>query len=92
MFFYVYVLESSVDGKRYIGYTANLERRIEEHNNGKSIATKFRRPFLLVYYEACLNSADAKRRENYLKTHQGRKLLDLRLQEYKRSKALVAGC
>lgn len=43
MFFYTYILESLKDGKHYTGYTVNLKRRLEEHNQGKSFATKFRK-------------------------------------------------
>ena len=84
MFFYTYVLKSIKDSKLYIGYTNNLKRRVEEHKKGKSFATSFRLPFKLIYYESCLNEQDAKRREHYLKTTQGRRFLGLRLQEYKR--------
>lgn len=91
-FFYVYVLESLKDFERYIGYTQNLKKRLEEHKKGLSFATKFRLPFKLIYFEGCLNQKDAKRRENYLKTTQGRRFLGLRLQEYKRQqKAFGAG-
>jgi putative endonuclease len=90
MFFYVYVLESLKDGQRYTGYTHNLKRRLEEHNQGKSFATKFRLPFKLIYFEGCLYSEDAKRRENYLKTSQGRKFLGLRLIHYKSVKPALA--
>ncbi len=45
MMYYVYVLRSLKDSKFYIGYTKNLEKRLNEHNNGKVIATKFRYPF-----------------------------------------------
>ena len=83
-FYYVYVLESLKDSNRYIGYTKNLKKRIEEHNKGLSFATKLRLPFKLIYFEGCLNMQDAKRRENYLKTTQGRRFLGLRLLEYKR--------
>lgn len=82
--FYVYVLESQKDRERYIGYTANLKKRLEEHEKGLAFATKFRLPFKLIYYEACINESDAKRREHYLKTTQGRRFLGLRLQEYGR--------
>jgi putative endonuclease len=85
-FFYVYVLESFKDDKRYIGYTNNLKRRIEEHKKGLSFATKFRLPFRLIYFEGCLNEEDAKRREHYLKGTQGRKFLGLRLIQYQRQK------
>ncbi len=91
MFFYIYVLESLKDGDRYIGYSSNLKRRLEEHKNGKSFSTKFRLPIKLIYFEGCLHSEDAKRRERYLKTSQGRKFLGLRLIEYKHSKAFGSG-
>ncbi|PIZ87327.1 MAG: excinuclease ABC subunit C [Candidatus Nealsonbacteria bacterium CG_4_10_14_0_2_um_filter_40_15] len=86
IFFYVYVLESLKDGKRYIGYTNNLKKRIEEHKKGLSLATKFRLPFKLIYFEGCLNQDDAKRREDYLKGTQGRRFLGLRLIRYQRQK------
>jgi len=86
VFFYVYVLESLKDGKKYIGYTNNLKRRIEEHKKGFSFATKFRLPFRLIYFEGCLNEEDAKRREHYLKGTQGRRFLGLRLIQYQRQK------
>ncbi len=86
MFFYVYVLESLKDGNRYIGYTNNLRKRIEEHKKCLSFATKHRLPFKLIYFEGCLNQDDAKRRENYLKSSQGRRFLGLRLLQYKRRK------
>ena len=82
LFHYVYVLESVKDKKRYIGYTNNLRKRLEEHRKGYSLATKLRRPFTLVYFEGCLDQHDAKRREGYLKGTQGRRFLGLRLMEY----------
>jgi putative endonuclease len=91
MFFYVYVLQSLLDSQWYIGYTTNLRRRIEEHEKGKSFATKFRSPFRLIYFEGCLHSEDAKRREHYLKTTQGHKFLGLRLTCHKRAQALGSG-
>ena len=89
--FYAYVLESLKDGNLYIGFTSNLKRRIEEHKRGYNFSTKFRLPIKLIYYEACLNERDAKRREQYLETTQGRRFLGLRLLEYKRSRAFVTG-
>lgn len=86
LFHYVYVLESLIDGNHYTGYTKNLKRRLEEHQNGLSFATKFRRPFRLIYFEGCLNEKDAKRREHYLKSTPGRRFLGLRLIQYKRNK------
>ncbi|MBI3627409.1 MAG: GIY-YIG nuclease family protein [Candidatus Sungbacteria bacterium] len=89
VFSYTYALESMKDKKRYIGYTPNLRKRVEEHKRGYSVATKFRLPFELVYYAACLNQDDAKRREHYLKGTQGRRFLGLRLKEYTRRKTAL---
>lgn len=86
MFFYIYVLESLKNGERYIGFTSNLKRRLEEHKKGQCFTTKFMLPFKLIYLEGCTHSEDAKRREKYLKTHQGRKFLGLRLIKYKHSR------
>lgn len=86
MFFYTYILESLKDGKRYIGYTNDLKRRLEEHEKERSFSTKSRLPFRLIYFEGCLDEEDAKRRERYLKTTQGRRFIGLRLLEHGRKK------
>ena len=83
---YVYVLLSYKDGELYVGLTVDLQRRLKEHNAKKSFSTKCKAPFTLIYAEACLNIKDALRRERYLKTTQGRRLLKLRLKEFFKSK------
>ena len=82
LFYYVYVLESMKDGKRYIGMTTDLRRRFREHQDGKSFATKTRRPFSLIYYEAGKSYVDASNRERYFKTTGGRRALAKRLSDY----------
>jgi len=67
--FYVYVLKSKKDGKCYIGSANDLKRRLEEHNSGKVVSTKNRRPLMLVYYEAFRSEKDARRREQTLKNY-----------------------
>ena len=79
MFFYTYVLISLVDNKLYIGWTNDLKNRFAEHNNGKTGSTKVRRPFKLVYYEACLSKEKAIAREKTLKTGFGRKYIKDRI-------------
>lgn len=80
--YYVYVLKSKKDGQFYVGYTANLKNRLEMHNKGKVESTKHRRPFELVYYEACLNKEDALHREKYLKTTYGKRYIRNRTRRY----------
>ena len=65
--FYVYILKSLKDNNLYIGSTNDLRRRIKEHNLGKAFATKTRRPFILLYYEAYRSENDARKREHNLK-------------------------
>ena len=80
--FYVYVLRSTLNGELYTGYTSDLKRRLSEHNQGLSTSTKRYKPWKVIYYEACLNDKDARRREGYLKTSQGIRLVRRRLKEY----------
>jgi putative endonuclease len=81
-YYYVYVLQSLRDKNFYVGYTVNLLNRIEQHNTGKVFSTKHRVPFVLVYWEGCLNQKDATKREKYLKTAWGKRYIKNRLQYY----------
>ncbi len=82
MFFYVYLLQSIKNKEFYIGSTGNLVRRVKEHNLGLNQSTRPYKPWKLIYYEACRNRLDAKRREHYLKTSEGGRLLKRRIKEY----------
>jgi putative endonuclease len=81
-YYWVYVLQSLKDGKKYTGYTKNLPSRFEAHQNGEVQSTKDRRPFKLIYFEGCLSQQDATKREKYLKTHYGKQFLGNRLKSY----------
>jgi len=52
-----------------------LQERYKEHEAGKVQSTKYKRPVQLIGYEAYLLKSDAMRREKFLKTSEGRKLL-----------------
>jgi len=77
--FHVYVLHSEKDNGLYIGYTTNIKSRLKEHNEGSVISTKARRPLKLIFLESYINKGDAVRREKYLKTTVGRKMLKVML-------------
>ena len=77
--YYVYFLSLNGD-KIYKGFTADLKRRIEEHKNGKVASTKNKQP-TLIHYEAYLLKSDAERREKFLKTTEGRRLLKQQLKD-----------
>ncbi len=70
--FYVYILQSEVDGSYYIGFTENLEKRISQHNNGESNYTRRKMPWKLAYFEAFETKADAIKRERFLKAQKNK--------------------
>lgn len=82
MFYYVYILLSEKDKKRYIGYTGDLRKRVKEHKDGIVASTRYRRELKLIYYEACLNVEDARRREKYLKSQWGYRFINKRLKNF----------
>ncbi|MCA1752142.1 MAG: GIY-YIG nuclease family protein [Cryomorphaceae bacterium] len=45
---FVYILHSAVSGKYYCGESADMEDRLERHNQGRSKATKAGVPWTLV--------------------------------------------
>lgn len=66
---YIYLIHSVKDKYSYIGSTANLEKRLDRHNQGHVISTREHAPFVLIYYEAFLDKQDAIERESKLKHH-----------------------
>ena len=81
-FYYTYVLLSEKDGNYYVGYTKDLNVRFEQHQKGQVTSTKYRLPFKLIYYEACLLQKDTLKREKHLKTFYGKMYLAKRLKSY----------
>ncbi len=68
----VYVLKSESTGSSYVGHTSNLEKRLLEHNNGKSLSTRGKRPWRLVHKEEFETRPEAASRERYFKSVEGR--------------------
>jgi len=64
---YVYILRCS-DGSLYTGWTTDLGKRIETHNQGKGAKyTRSRLPAELVYHEEYEDRQDAMKRECEIK-------------------------
>ncbi|MCX8118436.1 MAG: GIY-YIG nuclease family protein [Desulfobacterota bacterium] len=70
--YYVYVLKSEADHSSYVGHTSNLQKRLLEHNSGKSPSTRFKRPWKLLHKEEFQTRSQAIQREKYLKSIPGR--------------------
>ncbi|MFH1194023.1 MAG: GIY-YIG nuclease family protein [bacterium] len=68
---FVYIIESKIDKSRYIGATADLKKRLREHNSGLSKYSSSKLPFKLIW---CCIFQDKKKAydfERYLKSSSG---------------------
>ena len=72
MDYYAYVLQSAKNQKFYYGHTQNLEKRLKDHNAGKTKSTKPNLPYEIVFYEVCKTRRDAIKKEKFFKTGLGR--------------------
>ena len=80
--YYTYVIFDKINKDFYIGYTSDLNKRIEQHKAGYNLTTKKMPNPELVYYEACISKKDAEAREKQLKTGFGRSYIKKRLDDY----------
>lgn len=70
--YYVYLLRSiKNNSKTYIGYTTDLNQRLETHNSGGSIHTQQDRPWRLVTVIGFDSQQKAKDFEKYIKIGSG---------------------
>jgi predicted GIY-YIG superfamily endonuclease len=77
---FIYIIRSTtLPAQEYIGVTADLKRRIAEHNAGKSAHTAKFTPWELIWYSAFPNKYKALEFEKYLKSHSGRAFAKKRL-------------
>ena len=67
------------NGKHYIGYTEDLEIRLLSHNLGKVRSTKAHKPYKVIYKEEYIDKTEARKREIFLKSGQGREQLKSKL-------------
>ena len=73
--FFVYAIKSLNRNYIYVGLTDNIERRVNQHNNGRSKTTKPYLPFKLILKEQYPNRSAARVREKYLKSGIGKEYL-----------------
>ena len=71
----VYVLKGDF-GKRYVGITNDLSRRLNEHRFGHSKAGQIIGKFRVIHTEPFPDYKTARLREKFLKSGKGRKWLD----------------
>lgn len=69
--YYVYTLKSKIADQVYTGFTTNLDKRLKEHNSGKSVHTNKFRPWDIVTAIRFGDEQKARDFEKYLKTGSG---------------------
>ncbi len=69
----LYILYSVSSVKTYVGFTADIIRRMNEHNFTESKGFTLRyRPWVLIHTENYETKSEAMKRETFLKTGRGR--------------------
>jgi putative endonuclease len=79
MVYYAYVIKSISGNYHYKGHCEDLEKRLKEHNSGKTRSNKAYLPFELCYFEAFSTRDEAIKREKYFKSAAGRRYLQSKL-------------
>jgi putative endonuclease len=71
--FFVYVLYSESPNLRfYVGLSQDVNKRLVEHNSGKTKSTKGYIPWKLFFFESCKTRIEAREREKYFKSGSGK--------------------
>ena len=73
--YYVYIIQSELDGSYYTGSTRDLNERLQRHNEGRSVYAKTKRPWHLVYSEEYPDRSSAVKRENQIKRRKDKEFL-----------------
>ncbi len=84
--YFVYILFSEKDKRLYVGCTSNLSERFKNHSNGEVMATKNRRPLVLIHMEEFSDKGEAFDRERFLKSLWGAREKKRILSEWAKTK------
>ena len=81
--FYTYILISKSGIRAYTGCTADINRRVKEHNKGKIKSSKPHRPFELLHLENFETLSLARTQERFYKTTSGRRKIKRFVEQWK---------
>ena len=76
MIYYVYILESQITDKHYIGSSENPDRRVQYHNTIEKGFTSRYRPWEIVFKCGFESKMEAQRAERKIKSWKSRKMID----------------
>ena len=80
--FFVYALWSEKFDKIYVGMTSQPDKRLKQHNAGKSTYTNKFKPWQRFYLEEVLTKEEALKKEKYYKSGWGLKKLKSELEKW----------
>jgi len=72
MLYFVYIIYSASRDRYYTGHTNNLDKRVDEQNNGYSSSTKSGTPWKLMYTQQFSTRSEAMKREHEIKSKKSR--------------------
>ena len=73
---YIYILKSEKNNRYYIGSTNDIERRLLEHNSGKTKSLKYILPMMLLFKKEFADINEARQMEIRLKKLKNRKIIE----------------
>lgn len=73
--YYVYILLSETKTKTYTGVTQNVEKRLNEHNDGRVKSSRPYRPYKVIHMKVFQTLSDARLAERFYKSTTGRRRL-----------------
>ena len=72
--YWVYILKSLKDNGYYTGSTGKLDDRIKRHMQGRSKATKSRRPLRLIFKKSFVIKNEALKLKQKIKQHKSKNI------------------
>lgn len=72
--FYVYAIQSALNGRVYIGQTQDMNVRLAAHNTGRVASTRQHRPRSLIKLNPCETRKGARWLEHQLKSSRGKRM------------------
>ena len=69
---WTYIIQNSLSGRRYVGSTTDVKRRLEQHNAGKTPSTKYGMgTWKVIHLEGFETISEAQNRERMIKSYKG---------------------
>ena len=79
---FTYIIQSLKDHSFYIGYTSNLQQRLDKHNKANKGYTASKKPWRIVYFESFESKTEALKREKFIKAQKSRAFIEMLIREF----------